>query len=289
MEVIAMPMLLLLLGLSLITEHPVQPGITRDWTEYRLIAHGMGGIDGHAITNAYEAFASNYDKGLRVFEVDLQLTADGQLAALHDWGNFMNWVGRAESRAASLAPKASADPLLLGTFKSLRLFDRYRPMDIHDLAMLMEKYPDMYLITDTKSRSLPDAERQFARIAEAFGDRKRDTRQRLIPQFYTPEMYTLLEEKFPCPGYIFTLYGSNLTDGEVLRFVRHAPRVRAVTMPASRVTVPFVSALKRLGVVVYAHTVNDPSEYGKFRKMGVDGIYTDFLHPAALAGDPASE
>ena len=57
-----------------------------DWvTSNPLIAHAFGGIDDKTYTNSLEAFQTNYDKGFRVFEVDLILTSDGGLAARHDW------------------------------------------------------------------------------------------------------------------------------------------------------------------------------------------------------------
>lgn len=279
-----MPMLLLLLGISLLTPPLAQPAVMRDWTDYRLIAHAMGGIDGHALTNTYEAFAANYDKGLRLFEADLQFTADGRLAAFHDWGNFRKLVGPSD-----LPAEGAASPLPLDMFKSLRLCDRYRPLDFPDIVKLLGAYHDVYLVTDTKSRSLPVVERQFAQIAEALRiEGRRDVGRRIVPQVYTPEMYALLEKKFSFSSYIYTLYGSDLSDGEVLRFLRDAPKIKAVAMPESRVSLPFVSALKQLGRVVYTHTVNDRSTFEKYRRLGVDGVYTDFLYPAALVGRSAS-
>lgn len=59
------------------------------WTDYRLIAHGLGEISSVSVTNSHEAFITNYNKGHRVFEADLILTQDGQLVARHDWSDYL--------------------------------------------------------------------------------------------------------------------------------------------------------------------------------------------------------
>ena len=53
--------------------------------EQRIIAHGMGAIAGRATLNCLEGFQAQYENGVRVFEVDLRLTADQQVVLRHDW------------------------------------------------------------------------------------------------------------------------------------------------------------------------------------------------------------
>jgi glycerophosphoryl diester phosphodiesterase len=53
--------------------------------ERPVVLHGFGYIDGHMVTNSIEAFLTNYDRGFRVFEVNLQMTSDDRLIARHDW------------------------------------------------------------------------------------------------------------------------------------------------------------------------------------------------------------
>jgi glycerophosphoryl diester phosphodiesterase len=48
--------------------------------ERPVVLHGFGYIDGHMVTNSTEAFP--YDRGFRVFEVDLQMTSDDRWIAV---------------------------------------------------------------------------------------------------------------------------------------------------------------------------------------------------------------
>lgn len=50
------------------------------WTKKHFIAHAFGSLDDKLrYTNVLEAFLQNYEKGHRVFEVDLCCTSDGIL------------------------------------------------------------------------------------------------------------------------------------------------------------------------------------------------------------------
>jgi len=249
-----------------------------DWTEYRLIAHGMGGMDGKTITNSLEAFTANYKKGFRVFEADLRLSSDGKLVALHDWTAFLYGA-----RGRGKPDPRDRKPVDWTTFKSLKVDRKYDTLDISDIVGLLETHPDAYIVTDTKDRTEELVRQEFTRIADALAlSPLPDVGDRIIPQVYSPEMYEVIQSLYPFSNYIYTLYGSNVTDAEVIRFVKKTPKIRAVTMPTSRVNAAFASKLAKLGVRAYTHTVNDPSEYESYRKLGIDGIYTDFLSPEEL-------
>ena len=48
-----------------------------DWENYNIITHALGGLDGLTYLNSRESFINYYDKGCRLFEVDLTQTSDG--------------------------------------------------------------------------------------------------------------------------------------------------------------------------------------------------------------------
>jgi len=252
-----------------------------DWTEYRLIAHGMGGIDGKTLTNSYDAFKINYEQGIRVFETDLRLTSDGQSVALHDWTAFLF-----RARGQDVPDPSDRKPVDWQTFKALKVDKTYAPLDIHDIIELLEQHPDAWIITDTKDVSEQLVKRHFQRIAEAIEQSPLpDVGSRIIPQLYKPEMYDWVESQYAFSSYIYTLYLTNAADEDVLQFVKEKPKIKAVTMPKERISPSLVSALHKLGVKTYTHTVNDLSTYQSVRHKGLDGVYTDFLHPGSLADE----
>lgn len=280
-------MLIFLLLLSLMSPHGAPDPVAASsnpggWKEQHLIAHAMGGIDGTTLTNSLDAFQANYAKGFRVFEVDFRLTGDGYLAAVHDWQSyFHNTLG------LQISASHKAKPLSMPAFQSLRINGKYRPLTLTDLVALLEQYPDMTLITDTKERSACALEREFRQIAAAFQlSPVPGVKERVVPQIYNRKMYRMLEDIHPFCSYIYTLYDSEDSNGEIAEFVKRTPKIKAVAMPDYRVTQTFVSQLKKSGVQIYVHTINDPGQYAKLRKMGVDGVYTDFLDPRQFKERP---
>lgn len=56
-----------------------------NWTKYKYVAHALGGVGGKTYTNSPQALEHNYNKGFRVFEVDLDLSSDDELIAWHSF------------------------------------------------------------------------------------------------------------------------------------------------------------------------------------------------------------
>jgi glycerophosphoryl diester phosphodiesterase len=273
-----MPVLLLFVSF-LMPYWPAQPQVA-DWTEFPLVAHALGGIGGQTATNSYEAFVENYNQGFRVFEVDLQLTSDEYLVARHDWYPYLY------AHLGQKRPDVEGnEPISLDEFKSLLIDERYHPLVFGEIIGLLSKHPDAYIVTDTKSINRKEIKKQFSIIveeAEKAGPRMAD---RIVPQIYNQQMYKQVEEIYPFRSYIYTLYESDDTNAEVLEFLKEHPKIKGVAMPENRFSQPFADAVKKLGVRVYLHTINQYLVYRTYRDAGVDGIYTDFLDRRELEAE----
>ncbi|MCX5704290.1 MAG: amidohydrolase, partial [Candidatus Omnitrophica bacterium] len=102
-------------------------------------------------------------------------------------------------------------------------------------------------------------------------------KEHFIPQIYTFEEYDAAKN-LGFKNIILTLYMSNYNDAQILDFLpKH--KVLALTMLYDRVNTNFISELKKLGVFIYVHTVNDIALKNKLKTSGIDGFYTDFLEP----------
>ncbi|MDR6998922.1 phosphatidylinositol-specific phospholipase C/glycerophosphodiester phosphodiesterase family protein [Neobacillus niacini] len=235
-----------------------------EWVkENKIIAHGMGGVEGKRVTNSLKAFQYNYTKGIRVFEVDLVFTTDGHLVARHDWHTYMY---------PFLGQEKKADQLSLQEFKGLKIHKGWEPLSVYDLIILMEKYPDVYFVTDTKL----DNARVIAEVAAQFSKVDRSLLQRVIPQVYSPEDYRKIKEIYPFENLILTLYRSSMSQENVLAFTRKSD-LKVVTLSQRQAQESFIERLKRQGISVYVHTINNKVEAKTLLNQGVSGIYTDYL------------
>jgi hypothetical protein len=103
----------------------------------RFIAHAGGMINGKKYTNSLEALNASYNKGFRVFELDIIKTSDNHYVAAHDWKNWAKQVGF----LGDVPPN-------LKEFKEHKIYDSYSPLDMNDINKWFLKHPDARLVTD---------------------------------------------------------------------------------------------------------------------------------------------
>ncbi|HEL1907909.1 TPA: glycerophosphodiester phosphodiesterase [Streptococcus suis] len=253
------------------------------WTEEfpNLIAHAGGTYREKAYntfyTNSLEALQQNYSMGHRVFEMDFYLTSDGKMAAVHDWDQFgyMNGVALSSDEWKNFQ-----------TFGSPVTDSRFTTMLIGDVLDQMLINKDMYLVTDTKILEASDEMRlQFTEIVNEATKRDPKLLNRIIPQIYNEEMYSLIREIYDFPEIIYTLYASQDSADNVLNFVKNNPAISVVTTPighANFFTAEFINSLHAANKKIYTHTIHTYDELTKYSALGIDGFYTGLLLPSDM-------
>ncbi len=103
----------------------------------RYIAHAGGRIDGHMYTNSLEALNAGYQKGFRLFELDILKTSDNHYVAAHDWKMWQQMTGF----KGELPPNKSE-------FKEYQLLHKYTPLDLDDINNWFQSHTDAILVTD---------------------------------------------------------------------------------------------------------------------------------------------
>lgn len=249
------------------------------WTSYPYIAHAFGGILGNSYTNSREAFLLNYELGHRVFEVDFNITTDGRTVIAHDADG---WRTSAVVKSDSdVQTTANPDPAAFtyANFMSSLWYDKYHPLDLDALFQLLQKYPDAYIVTDTKYFDQENVTLQFSEFlttAQKYDEKLLD---RFIPQIYRTEMLAWIMDIYPWKSIIYTLYSDpEWTPENVLEFSQQSG-VKFITMWGSLVNPETLNLWKTAGIKVAAHTVNDFTQANYLYGLGVSVIYTDFLLP----------
>jgi glycerophosphoryl diester phosphodiesterase len=243
------------------------------YEEYFYIAHACGGIDDLSYTNSMEAFVYNYNLGHRVFEIDLALTADEELVAIHNWENQTIEEIFGVQRDFDKENMA----LTKNEFIELSEDQKYTPLLYEDVLDLLEEYPDAYIVLDTKESEEEIVQKQYDIIVK--NAMKRDhIIERMIPQIYNEEMYDVIMNEYSWDTLIYTMYGLlEFEPEEVISFCEKE-NIDVVTTFPSRADKAFVEALKEQGVKIYMHTFNTREEVNEAIQLGADGIYTDFLY-----------
>lgn len=240
------------------------------WEGSTVIKHSFGSIDGYCYTGSLEAFLENYEKGDRIFEVDLEMTSDDKVILRHDWDLEMQ-----EGISSENIPTQEQ-------FLSAPIYGIYTPLSFRDLCLLMQEYPDIWIVTDSKYKDWDNVIKQFTimvRTAEECN--AAEVLDRLVVQIYDEFMYEALKEVYPFRSFIFTLY--QRWDGKTVETCTQICRwsveknIDMITMPYSYATEENLEVTRRYGREVYVHTINDAAVAKDFFEKGIRGIYTDDL------------
>ncbi len=240
---------------------------------------GHRGAPGHRPENTLQSFQHAVALGADVLELDVHLTADGQLVVIHDLV-----VGRVSN---------SAGPVISFTLDDLRQLDvgywytpdggrtypwRGKGLTVPTLAEVFEMFPDRKLVIELKTRT-------FAVVrALAKELNKKDRRgQVLVGSFRHP----LLEEfRRLAPAYatgasmretrrfvIRTLRGRPIEQPLLYEAIIAPPRRRGIIPVLTRGVVE--NALQ-IGLHVQAWTVNKPRTMHRLYGYGVHAMTTDY-------------
>ncbi len=252
---------------------------TTPWYEqYNIVNHALGTIDGRVGTNSKEAFIDSYERGARVFEADLCLTADGYLVVRHDF------TGTSYYNLEQSDKDTDNGEIIYGTYMHTKICYLYTPLDIDGMLALMEEYPDTYLVTDTKYTDEKSVKEEFRRLNEAIertGDK--ELYQRIIVQIYSFEMLDWVKQTYNCPSenFILTLYLMYPRDYDDIGTFCRDNGIPIVTMANEIAYKANVSKLHDYGLKVYTHTENKINKmFSNKRYIGVDGFYSDSVTPS---------
>lgn len=241
------------------------------WKNYKAIAHALGGLDGKSYLNSKESFISSYEKGVRLFEVDLTKTSDGVWVCRHNWNKPLGqWQG--EDKKVLTAEEFLERPI----------YGKYTPMSLEDFFVLLKDYPDAFVLLDSKQYSIRNYRRtlddysEYVKIAQNAGAEK--VLAQLIPEIYNQAMFSGTALIYDFPSYIYSLWQEySMEEIKEIAFFCKEKKIPAVTVYSKYWTEEIQEIFEKHGLQVYVYTVNEVSEAKKFMENGVAGICSDTL------------
>ncbi len=251
------------------------------YDNYFVVAHAFGGIDGYDYTNTYEALVENYNKGTRVFEIDLSHTSDGELVLLHEWKQYHEVFGLGENEGWK---KESSE-----YFLNTKIYDNYSTMTFDYLLKIMNRVPDFYIVIDSKTFTVDETKEMYDEIVSRVNSVNSKLIKRIIPQAYSEDIYDVLTE-YDFPDVILTLYAMYAdSDGEKIYNIVESRKIKNVVMHmddswAVRVIedvrdyASYSTTWTNDDFNIYIHTINDfdKVDYIVYEE-GFSGIYSDFI------------
>lgn len=214
----------------------------------RFIAHAGGAFKGSKYTNTLEAITESISKGYKLIELDLMLTSDGEIVAMHDWNIWRNKTG-----------SQIAIPTLR-QFLDAKALDGTTHLDLQAIIKIFKDNSDLILVTD----KIRDLEALKSRIP--FQDR-------LFVEVFSIKDYVRALKiglKFPL------LSIASAGEAKALKFAKKF-KVHHIVLKATRVAglSSELSELVDAGTCIHAYSSNEVGFYANHFDKNIFGVYTD--------------
>lgn len=242
-----------------------------NWENYSIITHALGSLDGLTYLNSRESFINFYDKGCRLFEVDLTKTSDGVWVCRHNWKEPLGqWDGEERKVLSS------------EEFLNTPIYGKYTPMTFEDLLKLLKEYPDAFVMVDSKQYSVRNYQRTLEDYAQyreiAINAGIEETLGQIIPEIYNSAMFSGTAQLYKFPSYIYSLWQEYSVEelNDIADFCQTS-HIGAVTIYCDYWSEEIQKIFDEREILVYIYTVNDKEKAVNYRQNGAAGVCTDIL------------
>ena len=253
----------------------------KSWTDYSVVAHAGGGIDGKSGTNSREAMEQAVKKGYGIIEVDLSLTSDNELILFHGWDS--DTQDELELDDVDLGENGVPD---LETSKNMKICKKYTTMTGEDLVSFMKKNPSIYILTDEKFSNKDQINVEMEKLAELCGyDEK--LLSRFIVQIYDIDTYDRVMSVYHFPNLMYATYMYGTDDESYwVQVVEDCQErgIQTISMWNNMIATKRHGVYGRMrilnesGLRICAHTINKLSVVERVKDAGADMIVSDFLY-----------
>ncbi len=255
---------------------PIEPVPHFAEHDVAIIAHA--GAQGHAPPNTMEAFEAALELGADTLEMDLQVTADGRIATIHDGTVDRTTDGSGPVDELTLEELQDLDAGY--TWEDEEGETPFRGQGVRHAALseVFEAFPDTHLVIELKTDGgeaiiqptidliLEHGRQDSVTVASFSEDYLQPVREQL------PGVPTNMPESETYDFYVRHLLGLHPwwdPPGELYQVPEEFDGRQVITPR-------FVRAAERLGIDVQVWTVNDPEQMHRILDAGVHGIITDY-------------
>lgn len=223
---------------------------------------GHRGVAGEAPENSLDSLLLALDQGADMVELDLQLTADGELVACHDW--TLERMGGVAARVEETAFSELADVEISGPFR--RAGERRVLATLSDVLTVLPRHVPLNLELKRR-RAEPEA--LVRKLGADLGAR----RAVLISSF---DWELLARVAVELPGRALAPLGGRRADPAELLAVAAELDAASVHCRDSLVDAGLLAAAGDQGRPLLVYTVNEVDTARRLFEAGVAGVFSDF-------------
>jgi glycerophosphoryl diester phosphodiesterase len=257
-------------------------------TDSTVLNIGHRGASGYAPEHTFAAYDLALEQGADYIEVDLQMTADGVLVAMHD-----DTLDRTATAPEGVPEEYCTGPVIEKTLEQIKMCDvgswfgpEYAGEQIPTLEEIFQRYGTSvnYYIETKNPEAAPGMEEELLRLMDEYGlIEPAEKRWQVLIQSFSAESLMKIHELEPSLPLI-QLYSADTETSESIRADLAEASEYAVGIGPSQsdVDAALVEAAHDYCLDVHPYTVNTVEDMEKLIALGVDGMFTNY--PDRLEG-----
>ncbi len=271
---------MLLLTIILLSYGCTQPPIDRaslPENDSLVIAHR--GASAYVAAHTLAAYDLAIQMNTDYIEIDLQMTKDGKLVAMHDKVVTFNGT---QQTVANLTFNELQKRYTLGTetkkIQSVYATPNTADLRIVDLEEILENYGDTvnYYIELKSPDIYPGMEKKLLQqLREYHLLNRKDILPKVIIQSFDEDSLRnifAIEPSIPLVKLYKFKNDANFSKKELRKLTQYAS---GVGVNAEAVTRPFIETTQQEGLHIHPYTINDEETMRRLLKLGVNGFFTD--------------
>lgn len=221
----------------------------------KILNIGHRGAKGHVAENTLASFAKAFELGADGIELDVHLSADGEIIVIHD-----------HSVTRTTGQKGNVADLSVSQLNHMKIDNIH---NIPTLAQTIDAIPSKHINIELKVKQ---AAKPVMHLIEKYVfENGRDYRQFLVSSFDWVALKEIREAHANIPLGV-------LTEADLELAIGFAKSIQADTIHPyfHLLTEENTAQMQAQGFGVFAWTVNEPEDLSRMKSFGVNGIITDF-------------
>lgn len=243
--------------------------------DFLIIAHR--GASAYAPDHTFPAYELAVAMGADYIEIDLHMTKDKQLVALHDRSIFLDGEEHAISNLTFEELQGFLPGRIFNEQIPVMASKSFQSLTVPTLEDILSHYKDEvnYYIEIKSPTATPGMEKELIHQLQSYQLLDRSDRlPKVIIQSYNADSLKKVFELAPSIPLV-KLYSQDTTSiskGEIRDLEKYAS---GVGVDQRLVTIDFVNRLHENGLAIHPFVINEVDDIQAILEMGADGIFTD--------------
>lgn len=247
--------------------------------ELLMIAHR--GASGYAPEHTMEAYKLADEMGADYIEIDLRMTSDGVLVALHDKKVDRTTDGKGFVNTYTIEKLRNLDAGTWFNEKNQdRAQDNYIGARIPMLEEIFEEFGDKvnYYIETRESEDGQLMEDELMRLLVKYNLNQEDLQSgKVVIQSFSKESLLMFDAKYPELPLIQLLDLSDTSNVTVEDLKEIRKYAIGIGLDYSHLNQEFIAKIKGVNLLIHPYTLNNKEDFERLKEWGVNGVFTNYI------------